>query len=304
MHTDPTPGTVTADDGTTLRLWELDPGANEAVCFVHGSITSSRALFAPPVGRDGEPDRSYSWLHATARADRAAFALDIRGYGDSDRPPELDAPPEANDPPVRAPTAAQDVAAAVDALAARFETVHLVGVSWGTMVCGYYLAGHDAPVASLVQCAPVYQPPWSFAEIAAALNVDTDLNAYYHQRYAAVSERQGGDDALFEAIWRTQVESNQGVDPDTYLAQSGALADSKAAAEGELVYDASAVEVPTLVVRGSADAISVREDAVGLYDDFDCQKEYAEIGGAGHYAMHGARRRALYTVTSAFHDRI
>jgi alpha-beta hydrolase superfamily lysophospholipase len=196
------------------------------------------------------------------------------------------------------------VAAAVDALAARFETVHLVGVSWGTMVCGYYLAGHDAPVASLVQCAPVYQPPWSFAEIAAALNVDTDLNAYYHQRYAAVSERQGGDDALFEAIWRTQVESNQGVDPDTYLAQSGALADSKAAAEGELVYDASAVEVPTLVVRGSADAISVREDAVGLYDDFDCQKEYAEIGGADHYAMHGARRRALYTATSAFHDRI
>jgi pimeloyl-ACP methyl ester carboxylesterase len=134
---DPTPGTVTADDGTDLRLWELVlDDADEAVLFVHGSITNSRALFAPPVAGDD----SYSWLQACARDGRAAFALDVRGYGDSDRPPEMEEPPAENDPPVRAPTAAEDIAAGYDEVAGRYDTVHLVGVSWGTMTCGYFCA--------------------------------------------------------------------------------------------------------------------------------------------------------------------
>lgn len=312
---DPTPTTVTSADGTTLRLWEQEPGehadgataqsdASEAVLYVHGSITSSRALFAPPVSREGQRDDSYSWLAATARHGRAAFALDVRGYGDSDRPPEMDEPPEANDPPVRAPLAAEDVQAGYDAVADRYDRVHLVGVSWGTMTGGYFAVHGDHDLASLTQCAPVYRPPWSFAEITTALNVDPDLDAYYRQEYDAVSERQGGDDALFEAIWTTQVESNQGIDPDTYVAQAGALADTKAAIEGEQIYDASAVEAPTLVVRGDADAISVREDAVGLFDELDCTKEYAEIGGGDHYVMHGRSRRALYDAVNAYHDRV
>ncbi|WP_255197891.1 alpha/beta hydrolase [Halorarius litoreus] len=302
----PTPATVESADGTELRLWELDPEADatEAVLYVHGSITCSRALFAPPVVRDGDSDDSHSWLAATARQGRAAFAVDIRGYGDSERPPELHEPPEANDPPVRAPLAAEDIQAAYDAVAARYDTVHLVGVSWGTMTGGYFAVHGDHDLASLTQCAPVYLPPWSFDDITTALNVDADLDAYYYQRYDAVSERQGGDDALFEAIWQTQVESNQGEDPETYIAQAGALADTKATVEGERIYDAAAIDCPTLVVRGDEDAISVREDAVGLFDELACRKEYAEIGGGDHYVMHGDSRAALYDAVDAFQSRV
>ena len=308
----PTPTTVTATDGTDLRLWDQpteDGDDGTAVVHVHGSITNSRALFAPPV----EGDDSYSWLGATARTGRTALALDVRGYGDSDRPPELDEPPEANDPPVRAPTAAKDIAAAVEAAADRFETVHLLGVSWGTMTCGYYLAHHadDAPVASLTQVAPVHRPPWTFGEVTTALGVDAGLDAYYRQQYDEVLERQGvadeGSDPLFEAVWRAQVESDQGVDEDTYLAQAGALADTARACDGEPVYDAEAVDVPALVVRGTDDAISVREDAIGLYDELGAtadRKEYAELAGADHYAMHGARRQALYDAVTAHYDRV
>jgi pimeloyl-ACP methyl ester carboxylesterase len=304
----PTPTTVTAADGTDLRVWEqpAEGGDGEtAVLHVHGSITNSRALFAPPVAGDD----SYSWLAATAREGRTALALDIRGYGDSDRPPEMAEPPAANDPPVRAPTAARDIAAAVEDAAARFETVHLLGVSWGTMTCGYYLAEHaaSAPVASLTQVAPVHRPPWTFEEVTTALGVSADLEAYYEQRYDEVAERQGGDDALFEAVWRAQVESNQGVDEETYLAQAGSLADTAMACDGEPVYDAGAVTVPTLVVRGTDDAISVRTDALGLYDELgaaDDRKEYAELAGADHYAMHGRRRQALYEAVAAHHGRV
>jgi hypothetical protein len=83
---------VTAEDGTRLRIWEDAPEArtnpndsegsasetttDEAVLFVHGAITHSRALFAPPVetdgagtsGEAGRTDDSYSWLRATADA--------------------------------------------------------------------------------------------------------------------------------------------------------------------------------------------------------------------------------------------
>lgn len=295
------PGHVTSEDGTGLRLWEQVPDdAEEAILFVHGSITCSRALFAPPV----DDDESYSWLRATAESGRAAFALDIRGYGDSDRPAELDESPTANDPPVLAPTAAEDIAAAVDAVTERFGVVHLVGVSWGTMTCGYYCAEDDHGVTSLAQVAPVYDPPWSFDEITTALNVDPDLNAYYHQRYDEVKERQGGNEPLFEAIWETQVESNQGVDEDTYIAQAGALADTKRAVEGERPFDAAAIETPTLVVRGTADDISTRPDALALYDALDCEREYAELSGADHYAMHGDRRHTLYELVADYFDRV
>ena len=290
--------TVAAPDGTELNLWEQPADAEEAVLFVHGSITCARALFAPPV--DG--DDSYSWLAATAAAGRAAFAVDVRGYGDSERPPEMDDPPEANDPPVRADLAADDVGAALAAVRERFDVVHLVGVSWGTCVCGRLVEREAPPVASLTQVAPVYDVPYDAREGIEALGIDPDLDAYYHQDYDTVRERQGEGGPLFEAIWDAQVDSNQG-EGDGYIAQTGALADYVDCSEGEPPYDAGSLALPTLVLRGSADAISVRADATALYDALPGEAEYAELSGADHYVMHGERRADCYDAVAAFQDR-
>ncbi|MFC7078762.1 alpha/beta fold hydrolase [Halorussus caseinilyticus] len=238
---------VRADDGTRLRVWEDAPESGEdagaagdspasddagaadssaapaeAVLFVHGAITHSRALFAPPVeGRespsgDSRLDASYSWLRATADAGRTAYALDVRGYGDSEFPPAMADPPEANDPPVRAGDAADDVAAAFDFATARHGRVHLVGVSWGTMTTGRFLADRDSganatDVASYVQCAPVYDPPYDFSELVSAFGLDADLGAYYVEDRETVAERKDADEnlALFEGVWRAMVESGQ-----------------------------------------------------------------------------------------------
>lgn len=303
---------VTARDGLHLNLWEqsVNDGettgdTEEAVLYVHGSITCARALFAPPV-TDTE---SYSWLAATGTQGRTAFALDVRGYGDSDLPPELHEPPEANDPPVRANLAANDVADALAFVRERFPTVHLVGVSWGTNVCGRLVERDDPQIASLVQCAPVYRTPYDVEDGLTALGLEPDLDAYYYQDRETAEARQGADDnsELFTAIWQTQVESNQGVDEETYIAQTGALADFADCCADNPPYDAATIEVPTLVVRGTDDAISWREDATALYDELDVsgqQSEYVEIAGADHYAMHGERRHVLYDVVNAFHDRV
>jgi pimeloyl-ACP methyl ester carboxylesterase len=298
-------------DGVTLNVWEQAPGdeagEREAVVYVHGSITNARALFAPPV----EGDDSYSWLAATAGTGRAAYAVDLRGYGDSDRPPEMDDPPEANGPPVRVDDAADDVRDVVAWVRGRgHDRVHLVGVSWGTMVCGRHVERDDPDLASLTQVAPGYRVPYDVDVVFDALGLDVDVGevAYYRQEYDVVRERQGEVDDLFEAVWRSQVRSNQGVDgADAYVAQTGSLADWADASKGSLPYDAANVDVPTLVVRGSADAVSVREDALALYDELGVDgdaAEYAELAGADHYAMHGHRRRALYDAVAAFQGRV
>lgn len=307
---------LAARDGLTLNLWEQSPSeaaerdadeatVDEAVLFLHGSITCARALFAPPVPGDD----SHSWLAATAETGRTAFALDVRGYGDSERPPELTEPPEANGPPVRADLAANDIADAYDEIRERFDRVHLVGVSWGTVTCGRFVERDDPDLASLTQCAPIYRTPYDVEDGLAALGLDADLDAYYYQERETVEARQGegggANDPLFEAIWKTQVESNQGVaGRDAYIAQTGALADYADCCADEPPYDAANLDVPTLVVRGSADQISWREDATALYDELSVDGEYAEVSGADHYAMHGERRAALYDLVTGFQERV
>lgn len=305
---------VTTRDGLTLNLWErpavdgveeMADTTEEAVLYIHGSITCARALFAPPVA----DDESYSWLAATAVDGRTAFALDIRGYGDSDLPPAMNKPPEENDLPVRAELAANDVADTVTVIREWYDTVHLVGVSWGTNICGRFVTRDDPAVASLVQCAPIYRTPYDVEEGLAALGLDSNLNAYYTQGRETV-EAQQGDDAnteLFEAIWQTQVDSNQGIDENRYIAQAGALADYADCCADDPPYDAADIDVPTFVVRGTDDAISWREGATALYDELSVPRagaEYMEFAGADHYLMHGARRRALYETVNGFHNHI
>lgn len=290
---------VHAADDTRLRLWAAEADGSEAVVYVHGAITNSRALFAPPL------DASYSWLDATTRHGRTAYALDVRGYGDSEQPAAFDAPPADNPPAVRATEAAQDIAAAVEFAAERHEAVHLVGVSWGTMTSGVYLSDRETPVESYAAVAPVYEPEYDFTLIREALDVEGELGAYQTETRAEAAERMG-ESELFDAIWEAQAGSNQGIDgEDAYKGPLGAFADTIDCCQGDPPYDAGGIDVPTVVVRGTADQIAGRSDALTLYDELGSPvREYAEVGGGDHYVMHGPARQQLYALVGAFHDRV
>ena len=289
--------------GATLNCWERSPpDADEAVLFVHGAITNARALFATPV----EGDDSYSWLHAASGMGRAAFALDVRGYGHSDLPPEMDDPPEASGPPVRADQAADDIGDALAFVRGWYDRVHLVGVSWGCHTCGRFIERDGPTLASLTAVAPAYKPRYDPEEGFAALGVEGLDVAWYTQDKDTVRERQGGDGALFEAVWRAQVESNQGIDDRTYAAQTGALADWAASCRGEPVWDPAAIDVPTLVIRGSEDGIADRPGTLDYYDELAVpgdRADYVEIEGADHYLMHSDRRRDFFGTVHGFQDR-
>ncbi|MHB9287200.1 alpha/beta hydrolase [Halobacteriales archaeon Cl-PHB] len=293
---------VTASDGLRLNVWAREPqAADEAVLFVHGIVTNGRALFGTPV----EGDDSYSWLHQAADLGRAAFAIDQRGYGDSERPPEMDEPPAANDPPVRADTAARDIASVVEWVRESYDVVHLVGVSWGTHTTGTYVELAGPPVASLSLVAPVWKPAYDFDVALEALDIPDYDRAWFEQSRDTVRARSDHPPDVFDAMWRAQVESGQGKDEDTYVVQSGGIADWAASTAGNPVWDPQQVDVPTMVFYGGDDEIADRRGSIECYDEVGTErKEYAEMAGVDHYMMHGERRREVFELVDDFQNRV
>src|SRR4030095_15692705 len=93
-----------------------------------------------------------------AKHGRAVYIRDLRGYGKSTRPPEMDKPAADNEPIVRTETAVKDVGAAVDFLRKRrgVSKINLLGWSWGTTIMGWYTAQNNDKVNRLV----LYAPQW------------------------------------------------------------------------------------------------------------------------------------------------
>ncbi|WP_254525715.1 alpha/beta hydrolase [Natrinema caseinilyticum] len=317
----PVESDITAADGTRIRLWEVSPDdATEAVLFVHGATYPTRAVFAPPIEADGE--ETYSWLRAAAQRGRAAFAVDLRGYGQSDRPTPVDGP-SGVDVPARATDVVADVEAALKSICDRFDRVHLVGYSWGSIVCGVYVTTVNDDVASLTQVAPVYRPP---ADVAARFVDVEPLEPFRRITRDDVRERwndqipdgtnpsrwRSGEpesDPVLEAVWQGLASSQyrlESADVPTVEVPNGTFQDLRASTEDDPAYRADEISVPTLVVRGSLDPTAARSDALALYDELDSTacREYAEIGGGTHFLALERRRTALYDAVDSYQNRV
>lgn len=301
---------IESTDGATINLRERSPDdPDAAVLFVHGATYAGRAAFDPI----GAPERS--WLRWVAGAGKAAFAVDIRGYGDSERPPETVGPDEPL--PSRLPEATADVAAAIETVRERVAgPLHLVGTSWGTMISGALLARPDAPeVASVTLHAPVFAPDESLLDGLAPDDpgatrelTRAEVRSRWNDQVptepaAAIRGGTAEEDPVFEAFWDSLAASRQGVGEGTIVAPNGTLADLSAAAAGERPYDPAAIRVPTLVVRGSLDPTATRADALSVYDALSVPNDdavYAEIEGGTHFVHLEDRREALYETVEAF----
>jgi pimeloyl-ACP methyl ester carboxylesterase len=298
---------VPAPDGTRLRLWAREAGGgetdpDEAVLFVHGATYPGRAVF--------DPDPAFSWLADTAARGRAAYAVDLRGYGASEVPVAVDADAGDVTPPCRAATVADDVAAAVAAIPE--SRVHLVGYSWGTVVCGHLLAETSTRATSFTAFAPVFRPAPSLVEgfdlgdppaPAREVTRQDALDRWTAQFPGHVEPFTYRDPAAFEHFWDALHESGQSVPANvpTVRAPNGVLVDLAAAVD-ERPYDPSRVTVPSFVVRGSFDPTATREDALGLYDALPAARGYHEVAGGTHFLPLEKRRDELFRAVASFHD--
>jgi len=146
-----------ADPGIQLYVRNKHPAGKETftadrvLIYVHGATYPSEAMLDLPVA-------GASMMDVLAAHGWDVWLLDVRGYGRSTRPPEMDTPAADNKPVVDTATAVGDVGSVVDFIMNRrhVEKVNLMGWSWGTAIMGLYTTTHNATVARLV----LYAPQW------------------------------------------------------------------------------------------------------------------------------------------------
>ena len=125
--------------------------AEKTLLYVHGSTYPAETAFDLSLG-------GTSWMEYMATRGYDVWLVDLRGYGKSTRPPEMDQPAEQNAPLVRTDVAVSDVSSAVEYILKKrnIQKMNLLGWSWGTTIMGKYTAEHNEKVNKLV----LYAPQW------------------------------------------------------------------------------------------------------------------------------------------------
>src|ERR671928_355432 len=128
-------------------------GPERTLIFVHGATYPAETVF--DLQLDGK-----SWMDFIAEHGFDVYLMDLRGYGRSTRPKEMDQPPEANEPIVTTDVAVRDVAAVVDHIRQKrgINKLDVMGWSWGTVIMAGYTQANQERVNRLVLYATVWKP--------------------------------------------------------------------------------------------------------------------------------------------------
>lgn len=283
------------------------PRAERTVLFVHGSSYPSETAFDLPLA-------GVSWMDWVAARGMDAWLVDVRGYGRSTRPPEMDRPAEENASLVRTETAIRDVAAAVDFILARrrLERLCLVGWSWGTTLMGAYAASNGTAVCKLVLLAPQW-----LRSSPSASDTGGPLGAYRSIPKASARERwlrgvpedkqaallpPGWFEMWQEATWATDAWG-AAQKPPVLRAPNGTVQDSREFwAAGTPIYDPGRITAPVLIVHAEWDQdlpLDMARTYFGLLVNARYRR-WVEIGEGTHSLLLEANRMQVFGAVQAF----
>src|SRR5690349_14966338 len=230
--------------------------ADKILLYVHGATYPSETAFDLQLN-------GLSWMDYIAQRGYDVYLVDLRGYGRSTRPPEMDRPAAENEPIVRTATAVKDVGAAVDFILKRrgVAKLNLLGWSWGTSIMGWYTAQNNDKVAKLV----LYAPQW-IRNTASLTDGGGKLGAYRSVSRDAAKARwltgvpEDKKAALIPAGWfEAWADATFATDPDgggkTLRAPNGVQQDSREYwSAGKALYDPAGIRVPTFLAHAEWDA--------------------------------------------------
>jgi len=250
------------DPGIQLHLRHRAPPPKLAlapesiVLFVHGATFPASSTFDTnlPGG---------SWMANVAALGNDVYALDVRGYGGSTRPPAMSQPPEKNLPIARTAEAVRDISAAVDYILKTrgVDRLKLVGWSWGTTTAAGYAAEHPDKVSRLVLVAPVWLGVQS-PKYTGAYRTSTYEAARAFATAGMPTHRvdELAPRASFDAWWKATLATDpEGArqSPPVVRAPNGVLQDfSELWAAGKPTYDPARIRAPTLLIVGEWDVIT------------------------------------------------
>ena len=305
-----------ADAGIQLYVRNKHPkattkfAAEKTLLYVHGSTYPSETAFDLPL-------EDLSWMDYIARHGWDVWLVDVRGYGRSTRPPEMDQPANANPPIVRTETAVRDVSSAVDFILKKRGTSQLclLGWSWGTSTMGWFTASNPGKVHKLVLYAPQWlrdTPPLAGAgegQLGAYRTVSRD--AAKARWLTGVPEDKKAD--LIPAGWFEKwADATFATDPvgakqtpPTLRAPNGTVADTRERwSAGNPLYDPGLIKCPVLLVHAEWDADIPSPITRAYFAKLTgaSTKRFVEIGEGTHTVIMEKNRMQLFRETQLFLD--
>jgi pimeloyl-ACP methyl ester carboxylesterase len=278
---------------------------DNVVLFVHG------ATYPAETGFDLRLD-GVSWMDVLAMQGFDVYMVDIRGFGKSSRPAEMDQPAEKNKPIVDTDTAARDYAAAADWVRKRrsVPTLNVVGHSWGTAITALYTSRHSDLVTRLVLYAPVW-----LRKTASLTDAGGVLGAYRTVTIDMARKRKDsglkpGQQPMppewFE-IWAKETFETDPLGakgtPKFVRAPNGGTQNSRDYwSAGKPMYDPSLIKVPTLLILAEWDADTPPYMAEALFPLLTNakNKKLVVLGEGTHSIMNEINRYSLFNEVDRF----
>jgi pimeloyl-ACP methyl ester carboxylesterase len=277
-----------SDSGIRLHVREVRANSMnfcDAILLVHGARVPGVASFDLPV-----PGGSLA--ADLAQRGFCVYIIDIRGYGDSTRPSEMEQPPQDHPPLVRSVEAVHDIDAAVDLIRKRTNTARVALFGWATggQWAGYYATLHGDKLSHLILLNALYgadaphplmghgsdmedplHPGMLNPSIRAyRCNTAESLLAGWDRNIPIEDKNAWRDPAVAGAYVQAAMASDPQTNshnPPCFRSPNGAMEDSFYLATGRQLWDASFIYVPTLLLASERDFWSRPADRENLQHD-------------------------------------
>jgi pimeloyl-ACP methyl ester carboxylesterase len=300
------------DAAISLGLLEREPVHNNPLLspllLVHGATLGANVFDLPLAG--------YSLMAVMASAGRSVYALDIRGFGNSRIDSASEAQRNALEPFPSITEAVADIGAAVAVILTRerVDALDLIGFSWGSIAAVRYAIQFPQRVARLALYSPLYgelNRAWLdlIADPTDRTRLRSDVGRYRSISRADLIDRWDMEigvpdidayresavvECAFETLWKpdpyTRVDGTA-----AFRCPSGPLVDLVNVFNGQRLFDAREIMVPTLIVRGADDRTSTDSDARTLLSEIRSRdKSYVEIPRGSHFLFLEKSRKAFY----------
>jgi pimeloyl-ACP methyl ester carboxylesterase len=304
-----------ADPGISLYVRNKHPEgvnrfrAEKIVLFVHGATYPAETSFDLKLN-------GISWMEYIAQRGYDVYLVDVRGYGRSTRPAEMDKPAHENPPIVRTETAVKDVSAAADFVRKRrgVDKINVMGWSWGTTIMGWYTAQNNDKVNKLV----LYAVGWlrnapSLTDKGGALGAYRTVtrDAAKARWLTGVPEDKkatlipaGWYEAWADATFATDPVGARET-PPVLRAPNGVVADGREHwSAGKPLYDPADIRVPTFLAHAEWDQDTPNYMLYAYFEKLTHTpyKRYVQIGEGTHTVIMEKNRMQLFQAVQQFLD--
>ncbi len=264
---------------------------DRTLLFIHGATYPAETSFDLPI-------EGVSMMDLFAQNGFDVYLVDVRSYGRSTRPPEMDEPPEANKPIATSEEAGRDLGAAVDYILSLrgIPKLDLMGWSWGTSLAGKYTTEHNGKVNRLVLYAPAWtvQPPVEPPTKATPAYRLVGRDAAKARWTRGVPEDKLGaliPPGVFDQWWNATIATDpvgSRMNPPMLRAANGVNVEFDSFwRAGKPFYDPGKITAPTLLIHAEWDADLPSYMAQAFFAKLTAApyKRFAELGEGTHSVM-------------------